>query len=69
MHHRLLSHFRTPFSLNTQGQLLPFPLRHPLRWYVEYYESSVNRHFQSDHFRPSLRHTFTVCAELVGLIP
>ncbi len=26
--------------------------------YVEYHESSVNRHFQSDHFRPSLQHTF-----------
>jgi hypothetical protein len=34
-------------------------MRHPLQWYVEYYESSVNRHFQSDHFRSSLLHTFT----------
>jgi hypothetical protein len=50
----------TPFRLNIQGQLRSFPVLHALPWQYEYYERSVNRHFQSDHFRPSLRFTFTV---------
>jgi hypothetical protein len=61
--------FHDTFPLAYRGQLLSFPLRHPLRWYVEYYESSVNRHFQSDHFRPSLRHTFTAMCRVGEVDP
>lgn len=39
----------------------------PLQEDVEYYEHSVDRHLQSDHFRPSLRRTFTEIRQ-VGLV-
>ena len=65
--HWLLSHFRTPFNLSIQGQLRPFPMLHALPWQCGYYGRSVNRHFQSDHFKPSHRHSFTAICR-VGLV-
>ena len=69
MQHRLLSYCMTPCCWALKGPLRSFPVPGPLQPDIEYYERSVNRHFQSHHGRSSHRHPFTVDAGLVRLIP